>query len=377
LRFDHPLVVSAHLLLRVAALAAIFLLPFSRVFHSDLRYYFERGHSISLTSFPYRDFAWEYPPLSAVPLFLIPLSGRDLLWFGVLFCSMSIAIEYASMLCLQRARPHDAQTIAGAWLLAVLPVAVITWLRLDGISVFFATIALIGLVRGRAVAGPIVAGFAAKLWPIILVIPLLARRRWKDAALALGGAAAVMIAWWMFAGHGFDESFLRFRRAAGFQAESIPGSLLLLSGRVPRWEFGAMYVSDRDWEWVHTAATTCLLVTALTSLGIAWYRRFDAAALTGALLCVAILCNRALSPQYLMWLAPFVIWLWPRHRMPTICFGAATWLSAYIIQRYGSYLAGQWPTVIAGIVRNALLAVLMVELFRVAFRSDTAAAAKR
>ena len=61
-----------------AALLVVVILVLPGNFVSDVRYYWEHAHGLSLGHLPYRDFLWEYPPLAAVPLILLALASGGL-----------------------------------------------------------------------------------------------------------------------------------------------------------------------------------------------------------------------------------------------------------------------------------------------------------
>lgn len=345
-----------------------------------------RASSLGWHHLPYRDFAWEYPPLAALPLVLVPATGRVFGAFQVAFLLLTVTLEYGSLILLRRARPADAGRITAFWTCTVVPISAIAWFRLDWLPTALATVALVALVTGgrrRRVIVAVVAGFGAKLWPVVLALPLLLQRRWRDLSLVVLGSAAILAAWYAFSPSGFEE-FLRLRRADGFQVESIPGNLLLLAGRQPHYAFGALYVSDAGWQWVQSVMTASLLGIPLLVVA----RRLVSAAsdqrrtrtvhtpspvvstpadvaLIGGLIGVALLGTKLLSPQFLVWLAPFVVWLWPQHRTIGWLYGVSVWLSLAVIQNYGSYLRGHNFFVLLGTLRNLLLVALTIGLLRI------------
>jgi glycosyl transferase family 87 len=365
---DRRRVTLAEILLRVVLVLVVIAIA-QPVFYMDIAVYFERAQGIGLHYLPYRDFLWEYPPLSAFPLALIPATGGSRAAFAFAFTSVMLVLEYGSLEMLRRARPEHRLQITKLWTLTVLPVSAIAWFRLDFISVSLATLALIEMVRGRSYAFATVAGFGAKLWPIAFGVAMAAQRRWRELAYTVEGACVVLLAWWALSPHGFHE-FLRYRRGSGFQVESMPGVLLLLAGRRAQWLYGAQVVDDTGWEWVQTLYNVIVVIVPLATLVIAWRRPFNPVALVGAVVCALLLSTRLLSPQFLVWLAPLVAWLWPQYRRQGVLYGICTWMTAVVIEFYRDFLHHNQLVEVLLLVRNVFLLLLMIELYRVAFQRD-------
>jgi hypothetical protein len=337
-------------------------------FTNDVGLFWLRAHDLGLHHLPYKDFLWEYPPLAALPLLLVFLSGGTWMGFRLLFVVTMIALEYGSLVLLRRARPQSERDMTSLWTMSVVPLGLIAYFRLDFITMFCATIAMVAMVQNRRYVGATVAGFAAKLWPILFVAPMVLQRKWRDAVLAVAGSAAVVLAWWLYTPDGFHQ-FLQFRQGDGFQVESIPGSIAMLFGAQPHISFGAVNVPDAGWEWVQVVMTALLLGLPAVMFVAAWRdrERVDLVALLGTFVAIALLCQRLLSPQFLVWLAPFVVWLWPRHQAPGKLFAIAGWLTLVIIQFYDWYLGHDLAIEGICVARNAVLVVMGIQLARIAF----------
>lgn len=339
--------------------------------YSDVSNYFARAGDTGWGHLPYRDYLWEYPPFAALPLVFIPLTGHSRDGFYVLFMITMVAIEYASLEAIRRARPLHRGTITLFWTIGVLPLAAIAYFRLDFIVMGFAVMAMLAMVAGKRYVAPVVLGFGTKLWPLVFLAPMLLQRRLREIVMVLAGCAVVIVGWYMFSPDGLHE-FLDFRRGSGFQVESIPGSLLLLDGREPELLFGAMVVSDSGWEWVQTLMSALLLGIPAVAFVAAWRRRdhVDLVAFTGFLVVVALLAQRLLSPQFLVWLAPFVVWLWPTRRRLGIVFAVSTWITVLLIQFYSHFLRGNDFLDVLCVVRNGLLLWVGIELLVVALSTS-------
>jgi hypothetical protein len=143
----------------------------------------------------------------------------------------------------------------------------------------------------------------------------------------------------------------------GFEFSSVPGSLTaLLSPFHLHWVFGfgAWQIVGPGFSAVaasFTALELVLLIAVWRSVAQG-HLTIEAASL--AVLSVAVITDRALAPQYLIWLAP--LWaLWPVRRSWLV----ASALSFFIFPT-AFYLAGDagaslmLPTVLA-VARNAIL----------------------
>ena len=338
-------------------------------FFSDANGYWKRAHEIGFDYLPYKDFLWEYPPFAAVPLIFIPLTARSLAAWDCAFVAMTITVEYTAYLLMRRARPEVMSQVSNYWRLTVVPMGAIAWFRLDFIPMLCAAIGVIAIASNRRYVAAAFIGFGTKLWPLVFGIGMVLQRRWRDA-IELGlWSIALLVGWYAFSAEGF-KTFIDFRQGFGFQVESIPGSLLLLDGRERLFRFGAVVVSDEGWGWVQVLLQVIFFATPLLSIAFAWRRQVNLVALLGAITCVMLLSTRLLSPQFLVWLAPFIVWLWPQVRRPGLIYGVAVWATLVTIQLYQYYLNDSTPVVLILIGRNLLLVWLAIELFRVAFKRE-------
>ena len=377
---------AAEILLRLLLLAvAIYLLP--RVFTGDTRNFFSQSKHFSLIDparMPYRfaphgQHSYEFPPLTIPFLVLGRVSFGSLTTFTWLFGTVMAGFELGSLAVLRAAWPEWRRSLNWIWYASVVPLALLGWFRHDFVAVFFATVAIVGLTgrrhRGRWVIAATVAGFAAKLWPVVLIPCLVVARRRRQAAFAAIGCAAVTIAWRQFSPKGFAK-FLEYRKGSGLEVESLPASLRLL-GHHGKFKVssGAWVIDAGHFGWVGTALTVALVAFALFAFLLAWRASHpDVVALAGALTVASFLLSRIISPQYLVWAAPFVAILVARgNRLVAALAIASTWCTVgYLLFFDDALVKGNHLVGAAVLIRNLLLVALLAALTS-AIRSPTEA----
>jgi len=243
------------------------------------------------------------------------------------------------------------------------------WFRLDPMVMALATVGLVAMMNGRRYVWPVVAGFGFKLWPIVLVAVMILRRQFKDAAIAIGACLLMIALWAWYSPEGF-RLFLDYRKGDGFQIESFAGALVLMAGGpIPTLQFGAVVVDDNGLEWVQVLLNVLTLaIPAVLCVGALIRRgKMNAVAFCGALTTGLILSTRILSPQYLLWIAPMVVLLWPQRRALGIAYCAASWASVLVIAFYTQYALGNRLLGVVLIGRNLLLVYVLIEFCRCAW----------
>jgi uncharacterized membrane protein len=285
---------------------------------------------------PYRDFFMEYPP-GALAVFLPPFafgSSHYNAAFKVLMALCGIAMLALVAWLLARFGASTRRLWAGVMLLALSPIALgpISLNTYDGWPALLSVGALSLLVVGRPVAALALVGaaFAAKVYPVVLLPPTLVfvwRTAGRAVALrALGAFAAVSAVvvgpFLALAPDGLAESF-RAQAARGLQVESLGASVLAAADRLGVYSATVVHRTGRAISYELTGSLPEVLAAVssaaqvLAVLLVAWLylrgrddpRRLAvsfAAAIAGFLAF-----TRFFSPQYLVWLIPFVVFLGP------------------------------------------------------------------
>ena len=285
---------------------------------------------------PYRDFFMEYPP-GALAVFLPPAAfgsshyNAAFKWLMAL-CGVATLLLVASLLV--RLGVSTARLWAAVLLFALSPLALgpISLNTYDAWPALLTLAALALVLAGRDTAAFALLGaaFAAKVYPVVLVPPAVIfvwRTRGPGLALrALASFAAVaalfIVPFLVLAPHGLAESF-RAQAARSLQVESLGGSLLAVADRLGLYSATVVHRTghaisyDLVGSLPETLAVLSSIAQALAVGAVAWLylrgrddpRRL-AVAFTAAIAGFLAL-TRFFSPQYLVWLLPFVLLLEP------------------------------------------------------------------
>ncbi len=228
------------------------------------------------------------------------------------------------------------------------------------------------------------AGAALQLFPALLLpgFFLLEWRRtgrapWRKPVLACVVTAATAALQTLIAPGSFLDP-IRYELRRGFELASVPGSITaVIDPAHLRWAFA--YGNREILGTGHSEIQVAITIVELCALAAvwlaAWRGRFGVEATSLAVLSVAVLCDSALAPQYLIWLAP--LWaLWPLRRSWVVAavLTALTFPIAYSLEPYfGSFLAA---TLLA-LARNAVLIAGTVAWAHDQIRAKDEAAAHR
>lgn len=269
---------------------------------------------------PYRDFDLEYPP-AALPVFIVPALLEQYRYTRIFQAEMFVclAVLVLTVAAVAGARP--------AILAAVAPLALgsVVLSRFDFWPASLAALAVYFILRERPYLSAVFLGTAAaaKLWPAALIpvfLIWLARgtgarsaRRWLLATLA------TLVVWFLpftiLSPHGVVHSF-RAQLARPLQLESLGGAVLLgvhhatgsSLGVVS--SFGSQNLVGSGVGAVELATTivggiALLAVWVLFATGPITQARFLASC--AAAIAALVAFGKVFSPQFMIWLIPFVL----------------------------------------------------------------------
>ena len=295
---------------------------------SDVGIYLHYSGLMRGGAVPYRDFRFEYPP-AALPAMLLPsyMSWSYVTSFAVLMGVCGAGCLAAAASALRAVGAGTERTWIALLTIGVSPLVLGSLFdtRFDLWPTLLAVAALAAVVRERPVVSGVLLGlgFAAKLWPAVL-LPIalvhLWRRRGPAGAVAVSAAflavsAACFVPFAILGADGLRAMFAdQLNRP--LQVESLGAAVLMaaqhlgMSPLATVTSHGAQGLSGRG-AGLAADLSTVLEVAAVVAVWVVFARRRHAsgeAVLIAAAAGVAALVafDRVLSPQYLIWLAPFI-----------------------------------------------------------------------
>ena len=317
---------AAAVLLGVSFYALVAWLEQGRL--SDVPVYVHYADLMRGGQVPYRDFRFEYPP-AALAAILVPfyLSWSYATSFAVLMGVCGAGCIAAAASALRAVEAGAVRTWAALLAIGVSPLVAGSLFdtRFDLWPALLAVATLAAVVRERPVVSGVLLGlgFAAKLWPAVL-LPIalvhLWRRRGRPGAFAAAAAfVAVSVACFLpFAILGADGVHAMFADQLDrpLQVESLGAAVLMAAqhfGMTPLatvTSHGAQALSGRG-AGLAATLSTILEVAMVVVVWVLFARRRNAGGeavlvAAGAAVAALVAFDRVLSPQYLIWLAPFV-----------------------------------------------------------------------
>jgi hypothetical protein len=310
----------------------------------DTDIYFRYANLACEGKIPYRDYRVEYPPL-ALPLFLVPrFAARNVTGFKIAFGALMLVFN-ALTVWLVAARVERMHGLARvrtrlAWytvFFAVLSRLVVS--RYDAAAMLLGFGASYWWFSGRVALGGAAAalGTFMKIYPAALVVPAAAwelRKRGQEPFLIRGRtpfltapylyafrgtltfvlASLLAAAAWLALGgiRGVSES-LRYQLERGFEYGSLYSGVQMLAAKA----LGAPIVIARDhaawssitpWSAPLSVLVFPIQAAAMLIVWVTYVRRGMAEGFrySGAAVLALVLTGKVFSPQYLLWLVPYI-----------------------------------------------------------------------
>ncbi|QWZ06380.1 DUF2029 domain-containing protein [Nocardioides panacis] len=312
------------MLTRVAALALIFgperdVLGDVGYFSASLRHLGEVGLVRTMPEYP----------LPAVAVVALPWRLSLVLhapWsYGFLFVVVLLAVDAAFTALLQRQALPQRRTAVAAWLVALPALGGLSYVRFDLIpGVLVGMVVLVAAGRSRLAALLLALAACIKLWPVLLVPPLLARssRRTGSLLVLVGAGAATVLVTLVAAGASRVWSPLAYQADRGLQVESVAATPVMLARHLDPASYQVRFSPSKSYEITGPGVpallglSTILTVGLLVFLAVLWTRlartgragSIDALVWASLAATAGFLCtSKVLSPQYLLWLLPTAI----------------------------------------------------------------------
>jgi hypothetical protein len=295
---------------------------------SDVPVYVHYSGLVRGGAVPYRDFRFEYPP-AALPAMLLPayMSWSYATSFAVLMGACGAGCIAAAASALRAVGAGAVRTWGGLLAIGVSPLLLGSLFptRFDLWPTLLAVAALAAVVHERTVLSGVLLGlgFAAKLWPAVL-LPLAIAHLWRKrgrgagyvvAAAFLAAAALCFIPFAVIAPGGLHAMFSD-QLGRPLQVESLGSAVLMAGQQLGMRPFttvtshGAQALSGRGAGLAADLSTVVEIVAVLavwTVFGVRRAANGEAVLLAAAAAVAALVAfDKVLSPQYLIWLVPFV-----------------------------------------------------------------------
>jgi hypothetical protein len=363
------------------------------VLHGNLQLFFHDSGWTLAGAVPYRDFLLEYPPGSLLFMLVPHLFSVGFLRYRTLFFVENAVLDVivvAALYAMARgARQQPVRPLA-LYTLAVAALGPLLIYRIDLAPAALTTLAMLAWQRDRPAiaAAALAAGTATKLYPLLLLPPLIMdqwlrgrARRAPAAALAFAGSLALFLSPALLAGPEALGYAVRFQAYRHLQVESIWATPVLLLHLSTGFALqvaarGRALVVLGPGDALGQAGTAALAVAVLATYWGWWRLRRhphsrDMALLVGAatLVLAAAILSKVLSPQYLIWVMPPIALLPLRSRLTTLALAAfyvALPLTQWIYPlHYGELVQLLAPLPVAVLAtRNMVLVLAFATLLR-------------
>lgn len=329
----------------------------------------------------------EYPLPVVWFLDALTVLGRDQNAYELAFGLAMLGLD--ALFCLALFRRGTLRALL-FWNAFVLFFGALIWFRYDMVPAFAVGMAALYVSRHPRVSGALVAvGAGLKLWPAMLIAPLLGRSRPAWLRTVWFAATGLLLAGLAFLHGGWERlvSPLTWQSDRGLQVESVPATWLMwqrasvdpTAWRVEMSKYNAFEIFGAGTTSWMAFSDVVMGLTMLSAAGMAVVvfvrRQLPADLLVLSMVSIVLgmlVANKTLSPQYLLWLgtpvaALLVLARGRPMRVRAHVLAALTLLAAFLTQQvypawYGQII-GTTPQLAATgllVARNLLLVVMTV-----------------
>jgi hypothetical protein len=378
------------LMLFVLALIIIFFLIYQTYYktpYSANSLYFNYASKVFEGLVPYRDFNFEYPPL-ALLFFILPrlVAPTYPLYAAIyqvevlVFVLVGLFVFYKIALRMGTA-PWKMLSIYTVCILAVGPIAAQQY------DIFPAILSLMAIYyfwtgKHKLSWGLLAAGTLVKVFPVVIapifLISYIRNRQYKLAwsgVITFAAICLVVVIPFFALGQEAVRSLISYHAERGLQIESVYSSILLAASQNGLIEvnlvfnFGSWNLTGNLADILAKLSTYLLIFFMVISYWFIYeqmkpgkdqFLRIGSYSLL--VTTVLLITSKVLSPQYLMWLIPFVPLIFNRWRYPILfVFVVIGMLTYYIFPLRYLELLNLNPQLIAVLLaRDVLLVVLAV-----------------
>ncbi|MGH3897867.1 MAG: glycosyltransferase family 87 protein [Pseudonocardiaceae bacterium] len=295
---------------------------------------------------------------------------------SAVFLAAAWLVTVWALVALSRRRPWDAA------LAALSPLVVVhAFTNFDALATALATTGLLAWARRRPVLAGVLLGLggAAKLYPLLLLVPiLLLCLRAGRLRAGLQATVAAVLAWVAVnlpVAVLFPVGWAEFFRV-GARRGADPDSLYTVVSTFTGWPgFDGVLAPDQAPVMLNLVSASLF---ALACVGIGWValaapRRPRLAQLCFLMVCAFLLVNKVWGPQYSLWLVPLAVLAIPQWKpvLAWMVIDALVWvprMAYYLgVDRKGLPIE---PFLSAVLLRDAAVLLLMALVLRHIWRPD-------
>jgi uncharacterized membrane protein len=355
--------------------------------YSGTPLYFNFASKVLEGNMPYRDFALEYPPF-ALFFFILPrLLTSDYWTYAVYFRVEVFIFVLVGLFVVYRIARRSGKAPWKMLVFYVLAILAMGPIVAEQYDIFPAVMSLLALYtfwlgKYKTSWALIALGALTKVYPIFLApILLIYHFRNRQFRHILSGistlVSSIVIVLLPFIIISFSSIWhlVNYHSQRGIQLESVYSSFLLIADKLGLISIG-LVMNFGSWnlesQLADTLATISAFVTTLFLLLAYWFiyrqikpgkSQFTRIGAYALLITVVVLvCGKVLSPQYLIWLIPFIpLIVGPLRNTLMVIFMATGWLTYLIFPVYYlPLIALRVDSVIILLIRNIMLILLAV-----------------
>jgi hypothetical protein len=317
------LLVSGHAAILFAPLFMPWLYGGAAVLH-DVWLYFDYASRVASGMIPYRDYVVEYPPLALLLMLLPRMLTSDFGWYAMLFAVLMLLFDVLTLYLVARwvsvhDDPSSVPILLGWCTLFFAVLYPMLAARYDLAPTAMAFAATTWWFSGRPASGAVAAacGTLLKIYPIFVAALAFVHEsaqaqttRLRGSVIFVATMLAAVGAWWALGG----AVALRYHLGRGLQIETVWAGILMgignITGTRMEWDFNHSSVELLA-PGAHAAAALAVPAQGAALLLVIW--RFWRSGLRDPLQHVAaavlafVVGGKVLSPQYLIWLTPFIV----------------------------------------------------------------------
>ena len=312
----------------------IFGLVFQTVYHiqySPVFLYFDYASKVLQGNLPYRDFALEYPPLALIFFILPRLFSSNWQVFAVLFQIEVIIFDLAGLFLIYRISRLSGKApwkMLAVYTLGILAIGPIIGQQYDIFPAIVTLLAVYFFWRGKAAAAwsLLALGTMIKIYPAVIAPVFLAyylrQRDWRKIWRGIISFAAVnliILAPFLILGPASLLTLFSYHARRGIQLESVYSSFLVLASKLGlttvslEFSFGSWNLTGNAADILSKLSTAVLVILLLLEYWLV-YHKTDNRKMVFSCICayaflavaITLIGAKVLSPQYLIWLIPFL-----------------------------------------------------------------------